>query len=577
MSGYLSFGQIILNTLLVRRFGRFPAVLLLILSLAACGGGGGGDKPNNPPPPPPPPPPPSSGFAEITNATGVDFAIGYSENPGDVPLVNFIAGGAAAGDYDDDGDIDLFVVRGDVGPNLLYRNDGNNTFTDVAAAAGLQFTKSATENYRHSGPMFADMDGDGDIDLYIGGVQGDPCLIFANNGDGTFTDVTATSGLAGNGSLQNISAAFGDYDLDGDLDLLLAHWQSPMSRSAPGDTEHLWRNESTANEIRFVSVSVAAGLSPSIMTLPDPRAGTGDFDFTFAPAFARVDDDLYPDILMVADFDTSMVFMNNTDGTFTNVTDVDVIRDASGMGSAIGDYDNDGDLDWFVTSIYREGTGMDPNGNRLYRNDDRDGNFVDVTVAAGVEDGSWGWAACFLDLDLDGHLDLYHTNGWVDDIFFEWGLDESRAFVANGSGTFSEEAGSLGLVDQSQGRGVVCADFDNDGDVDIFLWATEDTNGGMFFRNDASGHNYLKIKLNGVAPNTAATGARIRVTVGGTTQMREVSLNSNFVSQNPTDQIFGLATSSQADSVVIEWPDGQQTDLGSVQANQSLVVDHPNL
>jgi hypothetical protein len=122
MSGYLSFGQIILNTLLVRRFGRFPAVLLLILSLAACGGGGGGDKPNNPPPPPPPPPPPSSGFAEITNATGVDFAVGYSENPGDVPLVNFIAGGAAAGDYDDDGDIDLFVVRGDVGPNLLYRN-----------------------------------------------------------------------------------------------------------------------------------------------------------------------------------------------------------------------------------------------------------------------------------------------------------------------------------------------------------------------------------------------------------------------------------------------------------------------
>ena len=561
-----------LKTIRIQPFSRFSAVVICALFTASCGGGGGGNKPV---PPPPPPPPPPIQFSEITTASGLNFAVGYSENPGDISLVSFIAGGAAAGDFDSDGDIDLFVVRGDVGPNLLYRNDGDNTFTDIAATAGLQFTKSATENYRHSGPMFADMDGDGDLDLYMGGVHGDPCLIFANNGDGTFSDVTATSGIAGVGSAQNISGAFGDYDLDGDLDLLVSHWQTPRSRTAPGDTEHLWRNESTPTEIRFVSASVAAGLSPSIMTLPDPLAGTDDKDFSFAPSFARINDDLFPDIIMVADFNTSMVFMNNTDGTFTNVTDVDVIRDDSGMGSAIGDYDNDGDLDWFVTSIYREGTGMDPNGNRLYRNDG--GVFVDVTLAAGVENGSWGWGACFLDLNNDGNLDLFHTNGWQSDPLFDWHIDASRAFISTGSGTFSEDATGLGLIDQDQGRGVVCADFDNDGDVDIFIWSTEDTSGGKLFRNDTTENNFLRVKLNGLAPNTAATGARVKVTTGATTQMREVSLNSNFVSQNPTVQIIGLGTAAQADSVVVEWPDGLMTDVGIVAANQSIVVNHPSL
>ena len=560
------------KTILTRLSGRYPVVLLCALYTASCGGGGSAPVTS---PPPPPPPPPLSQFSEITDASGLSFTVGYSENPGDIALVSFIAGGVAAGDYNGDGYIDLFVVRGDVGPNLLYRNDGDNVFTDVAAIAGLQYTKSATENYRHSGPMFADMDGDGDLDLFIGGVQGDPCRIFVNNGDGTFSDVTSTSGLDSLGSTQIISAAFGDYDLDGKLDLLLSHWYTPLSRQNPGDTEHLWRNISTATEIRFESVSVQAGLSPSIMTLPDPRAGDADMDFTFSPSFARINDDLYPDILMVADFDTSMVFINNRDGTFTNTTDVDVIRDTAGMGSAIGDYDNDGDLDWFISSIYYAGTGQDPNGNRLYRNDS--GQFVDVTDTAGVADGSWGWGTCFLDLNNDGYLDLFHTNGWFADDVFEWETDASRAFISTGSGTFNEGAIGLGLADQDQGRGVVCADFDNDGDVDIFIWISSDTIGGRLFRNDLNENNFLRIKLNGLPPNTAATGARIRVTVGDTTQLREVSLNSNFISQNPTVQIIGLGTAAQADAVIIEWPDGQVSDLGSVQANQNLIVGHPGL
>jgi len=549
--------------------------LSFAFTFASCGGGGGNSSGNVPPPPPPPPPP--TQFTGVTSSSGINFSVEFSKKPGDEFNIPYFAGGVASGDFDDDGDIDLFVVRGDIGPNLLYQNEGDNVFIEVAAAAGLAFTKSATENYRHSGPMFADMDGDGDLDLFLGGIQGDPCRIFANNGDGTFVDVTVGSGLDGIGAPQNVSAAFGDYDMDGDLDMLVAHWGTDRTGQDPGDTEHLWRNVSTPAQIRFESVSVEAGISPSIITLPDPYVPEHQIgiDYSFAPSFAHLNDDLYPDIVMSADVNLSMAFMNNGDGTFSNITDVEVIRDANGMGSTLGDYDNDGDLDWFVTSIYRDSNPLIENGNRLYRNDA--GVFVDVTDTAGVINGGWGWAACFVDLNNDGNLDLYHTNGWQFDDIGDFTADTSRAFMSNGDGTFTNEAFSLGIADKDQGRGVVCADFDRDGDIDIFLWANEGNNAGSLYRNDTSDNNYLVVKLRGLPPNTAAAGARIRATVGNVTQMREVSIGSNFISQNPTEQHFGVGQAPQIDSLTIEWPDGLTSDLGIVQANQRIVVDHPGL
>ena len=540
---------------------------------ASCGGGGGSG--GKPPVVTPPPPAPQEQFADVTTASGISFSVEYSQNRGDIPAVTHFAGGVASGDYDNDGDIDLFVLRGDTGSNLLYRNDGNNTFSEVAAAAGLAFTRSATENWRHSGPAFADMDGDGDLDLFLGGVQTDPSLIFKNNGNGTFADVTAGSGLDLMGATQTVSAAFGDYDLDGDVDLFLAHWGVPRSETDPGDTEHLWRNESTTAQIRLVSASVEAGISPSIITLPDPEAIFPGEDHTFAPSFVHLNDDLFPDLVTSADFNTSMVFVNNTDGTFTNATDVAVILDANGMGSAIGDYDNDGDNDWFVTSIYRDTAPLVENGNRLYRNDN--GVFVDVTDTAGVANGGWGWAACMADLDNDGHLDLYHTNGWPFEEGGDFTSDTSRAFMSNGDGTFTNRANEMGLDDRSQGHGAVCADFDRDGDLDIFLWGNEGPNSGILFRNDVTGNNYVTVKLRGLPPNTAAAGARIRATVGNVTQQRELSIGSNYISQAPMEQHFGLGNASQVDQLVVEWPDGKQSDLAIVQANQRIVVDHPDL
>src|SRR5688572_28594815 len=166
---------------------RIEALAVLAGAVPGCGGGGDGGDGGNPPPPPPPPPL-SLQFSNITASTGISFVHGIV-NPTDSKAEMF-AGGVAAGDYDGDGDVDLYVVRGNIGPNLLYRNDGSNHFTDVAAAAGVDHAAPGGGGYLHSGPTFADVDGDGDLDLFVGGMEGDPCILYSNDGDGTFTDVT---------------------------------------------------------------------------------------------------------------------------------------------------------------------------------------------------------------------------------------------------------------------------------------------------------------------------------------------------------------------------------------------------
>ncbi len=565
-----------------------PGLSALVLAPIAvglcvsCGGGGGGG--STPPPTPPPPPPVSevtvtARFIDATSASGINYRHGYVNPTAGSELEEF-GGGVAAGDYDGDGLVDLFVVRGDIGHNLLYKNLGNNRFQDRAHEAGVANTKG-NENHRHSGPAFADMDGDGDLDLFVGGIEHDPSFLFRNNGDGTFTDVTRGSGVDTIASKQTLSAGFGDYDLDGDLDMFLTHWGTPREAGASVNTEHLWRNDTTDAGIRFTDVSLTSGIAVEIIA-SDPVGSSlgGDYDYTFTPTFARITEDRYPDLVIAADFKTSRYFVNNGDGTFTNRTDPDVIVDGNGMGSAVGDYDDDGDLDWFVSSIWsvpdQDGRQVFELGNRLYNNDG--GQFADATEAAGVHDGGWGWGACFGDFDHDGDLDIYHTNGWL--VPFapsNFHVDRSRFFLALGDGTFSEQSSRAGLVDTEQGHGIVCADFDNDGDLDIFQAHLNQVNSATLWRNDTPTGNYLKVKLNGMPPNTEAAGARIRATTGGTVKLREIHIGSNYTSQNPTVQVFGLADASVVDTLEVEWPDGRRTSLAAVRQGQTVEIDHPDL
>jgi hypothetical protein len=178
-----------------------------------------------------------------------------------------------------------------------------------------------------------------------------------------------------------------------------------------------------------------------------------------------------------------------------------------------------------------------------------------------------------MDFQNDGALDIYDTNGWgVDGTF---AFDATRAYVGSGGGTFIDKAAILGLDDTQRGRGVVCADFDNDGDVDILQLHRGSPVAATLWRNDTASNNFLVVKLIGLVPNTEAAGARIYATTGNRTQMREIMIGNNFVSQNPTIQVFGLGSATEADTVTVEWPDGTRTSQGPVAAGQRLKLRQP--
>ena len=489
----------------------------------------------------------------------VDHSFGFSA--GLNPMVAQFAGGAAAGDIDNDGDIDVFVARGDTGPNLLYVNQGGTRFVESAAAAGLAYSLGGSSNGRHSGPTFGDLDGDGDLDLLLGGLEGGPTKLFANDGSGGFTDVTAGSGFDKASAEQTISVALGDYDADGDLDVLMAHWGTPRNPTVPGETETLWRND---GGMSFTPASQVSGIS-TLLAFDLPQGVLGpNYDYTFAPGFADIDGDRDLDILMVSDFRGSKVLINNGNGTFSGASFTP--DDENGMGAAIGDFDNDGDLDWFVSSI---------NGNRLFENTGG-GGFV-RNAASGVEPGGWGWGSCFADFNADGWLDIYQTNGWEAGKAPSASLyvdDTTRLWMSKGDGTFTDEAAASSISDTDQGRGVVCDDFDNDGDVDVLLLTAEPTDAAYFWENQLTGANTVKVRLRGKAPNTRAVGAIVKLTITDTTQTRMVAVNSNFTSHNSTDQIFGMGDHSEAGLRVI-WPDGSESIVASVTAGQTLVIDQP--
>jgi enediyne biosynthesis protein E4 len=498
------------------------------------------------------------GFTDVTSQAGFNYSHGFmSGGPGNEP--QRISGGVAAGDYDKDGWVDLYAVAGDGGSNLLFRNLANGTFQEVANSAGVD-----VQGVIGAGPTFADYDGDGYLDLFIGGVFPlEEVLLFQNNGDGTFSDATSASMLDAVTKRFTFSAAFGDYDMDGDLDLFMTHWASG-STSPEESSEHLWANNGDGT---FTDVSVESGITQTYV---------GKVDFSFTPNWSDINNDGYLDMLIAGDFGTSQVFINQTDGTFLNTTS-DVIDDENGMGATIGDYDNDLDLDWFVSSIYDPNGVAEANwgvsGNRLYRNNGS-GVFENVTVPAGVEHGFWGWGSCFADLDNDTYLDLVHVNGFSTGSAVEYFEDPTRVFMSNGNGTFTERAQQLGLDDTGQGRGIVCFDYDKDGDIDIFI-ANNDQPPRLFRNDGGNTNNFINIKLNGLPPNTEGVGAKIIITASGKSQIRELRAGSNFVSQNPVYAHFGLGSSEVVEDIDIEWLDGSSTNLQDVAANQHLTVEHP--
>lgn len=516
------------------------------------------------------------GFVQVTGDAEIDY-LQWDAPAGWIKHVpEVMTGGAAVADYDNDGWVDLFVTRYR-NTDLLYRNLGDGTFEDVSEVAGINVVAPS------NGAAWGDIDNDGDADLYVSVADESAVplrfLLFINNGDGTFSE---QSGLWG-ADLEvpnwhsGFSVSFGDYNLDGLLDIHTCQW----AVTGPGNRSVLLKN--TGESGGFVDVTIGAGVE----MWDDPEVEEGP-EFTtqaFTSRLTDLDLDGWPDLVVAGDFGTSRLFWNNCDGTFTDGTDEARIGgDENGMGLAVGDYDGDGLSDLFFTSIFDgrdppvQNSGWGVSGNRLYRNlGDR--VFEDTTDLAGVRDGGWGWGAAFFDFDNDGDLDLAMTNGFEtdrQDTETPFHTDPTKLW-RNDGGTFVDVSSAMGITDTGTGKGLLVFDYDKDGDLDLFI-----VNSGGFpilYRNDiANDHHWLRVKPRGRYSNRDGIGALVTIMPGegGPTQSREISGGSHYLTQSEKVAHFGLGDSAApVQSVKVRWPSGIEQNFSDVAVDQVFEVIEP--
>ncbi len=470
----------------------------------------------------------SAAFTDVTDAAGLGG-------------IN-TARGVSVADQNNDGCPDVMFTT-DTGVQL-FRNNCDATFTDITAAVGLSGPASSWGN------AWADYDGDGDLDVYIGS-NTDTNVLYRND-NGVFTDVSVAAGVSD--SRGTAGVAWADYDGDGDLDMFAA---SRFAGIEPNLSDRLWQNNGDGT---FTDVAATAGV-----------AGLSSRQ-TFMGVWFDYDNDLDQDLYLAVDFGSDVLYQNNGDGTFTNVSiDAGIIDPEHGMGVSIGDINFDGCMDVFSSNNTQGDEVPEHQASALYINN-CDGTFTNAANELGLLDrGVVEWGGNFVDYDNDADLDLSVVAGGM--------LTPGQANVLyenfSCSGDLTEVTAKEGVADSGGSYGSVWLDFDMDGDLDwivangSFAGATAPS---VLYRNDGPTGHFLRVELEGATANTNGIGARVEVTSGGRTQVREIRSGTSYVSSEEAMAFFGLGVKDAADSVRVSWPSGAVSELTDVAGDQTIVV-----
>jgi enediyne biosynthesis protein E4 len=545
---------------------RSGATLVVIAALAAAGD----------------PRTPTFSFTNVARDAGLDATIVFGGAATNKYLLETTGTGVAFIDLDGDGWLDLFFVNGttlegfpagSAPTSHLYRNRHDGTFEDVTAKAGVGASGWG------QGVCVGDYDNDGHDDLFVS-YYGQNRL-YRNKGNATFEDVTGRAGLTSARTRWGTGCAFLDYDRDGRLDLFVANYidldlaTAPTPDSGlcrykgipvacgppglPGGKNVLYHNRGDGT---FEDVSEKSGITRASGTY---GLGVSTFDF---------DNDGWVDLYVANDSNPSAVYRNNHDGTFTDVgvkSGCAYSQDGkpqAGMGVAIGDYDRNGTMDVFKTNFAGD-------TSTLYANSG-DGYCDDRTFSAGIGVNTrWlGWGTAFVDLDNDGWLDLFLTNGHVypevSQIRTEAGYQQRKVVYRNlGNGRFADVTEALGppVTTPKAGRGAAFGDYNNDGQIDVAIANVNDRPDLFRLGGDPHRH-WITLTLVGVASNRNAIGARVRSVTGDRQQWQEVRGGGSYLSQNDFRVHFGLDAAAKVDRIDVRWPNGLEESWEGLEADR---------
>jgi hypothetical protein len=572
----------------------FPPVVLAVLlgGALACGGSQGPGAPTGVGDEPVPaatsddaPAPPE--FVDVVERAGLGGFRSIAGNVTKDHLLETTGNGVAVADYDGDGLEDIYLATAQTTDdwragrrpfaNALYRNRGDGTYADVAESAGVAL--AAWTN----GAYFVDYDNDGDRDLFL--TAWGPNRLFRNDGSGRFTDVTDRSGLGGDPRWWSASAAFGDLDGDGDLDVYVTNyceydlddpqiagikmmWKGLLVARGPhglgGQLDALYRNNGDGT---FSDVSVESGVAARV------RPGYG-----LGVVLSDLDDDGDLDIYVANDSLANDLWRNDGGLRFSEaaigagVASNEDAKEQAGMGTDAGDYDGDGRFDLAVTNFSHD-------WNTLYRNRGAL-QFVDDTFAAGLRDTflGLGWGVKFLDANNDGLLDLFSVNGHIyPEVDEQPGLNtgyrqRNVLYLNRGEGRLIDVSLRAGpaLAAEGSSRGLAVADLNLDGALDLLITNIDDAPNLLI--NESTGGNWLQVRLFGERSNRDGIGARLQLETDGRTLLREQNPFGSYLSQSSYLVHFGVGDATRVDRLTVTWPSGQVDRIEGVESNRTITV-----